>query len=128
MAYRILYYNWAPYFETPIYGGGVSIYCSNLIDYLTQTDSFKVNFLYSGFDYTYLHRHAYIKQVRNKRHPQVPSFSIVNSPITAPSQSSFHDPIGNIQNPEIEKMLSTVSSRTGTFPSYSLSQPRGINC
>ncbi len=103
MSYRVLYYNWAPYFEEPIQGGGVSIYCRNLIDYLNQTDNYQFSFLYSGFDYTYLRRHPYIKQVRNKRHPHVPTFSLVNSPITAASQFSFYDPIGNIQNPELEK-------------------------
>ncbi len=102
MSYRVLYYNWDPYFEEPMQGGGVSIYCGNLIDYFSPKDDYQVNFLYSGFDYAYLPRHPYIKQVRNKRHPHVPSFSIVNSPIVAPSHYSFHDPIGTIQNPDLE--------------------------
>lgn len=103
MSYRILYCNWEPYFEQSMQGGGVSIYCRNLIDYLTHQDNYQVSFLYSGIDYTYLRRHPYIKQVRNQRHPQVPSFSLVNSPIVAPSCFSFHDPIGSIQNPGLEK-------------------------
>ena len=103
MSYRVLYYNWAPYFEEPMQGGGVSIYCRNLIDYLSHKDDYQVNFLYSGFDYAYLPRTPYIKQVRNKPHPQVPTFSLVNSPIAAPSHFSFHDPIGNLQNPDLEK-------------------------
>lgn len=103
MSYRILYYNWAPYFEQPIEGGGVSIYCRNLIDYLADKDNYQVNFLYSGVDYTYLRRHPYVKQVHNQRHLQVPSFSLVNSPITAPSHFSFYDPVGSIQNTDLEK-------------------------
>jgi glycosyltransferase involved in cell wall biosynthesis len=54
-------------------------------------------------DYTFLSKHPYIKQVRNQRHPHVPTFSIVNSPIVAPSHFSFYDPIGNIQNHDLEK-------------------------
>ena len=101
-SYRILYYNWEPYFEQSMQGGGVSIYCRNLIDYLTYQDKYQVSFLYSGIDYTYLRRHPYTKQVRNQRHPQVPTFSLVNSPIVALSCFSFHAPVGNIQNPDLE--------------------------
>jgi len=43
MSYRILYYNWDPYFEQPMQG--VSIYCRNLIDYLTEQDNYQVSFI-----------------------------------------------------------------------------------
>jgi len=49
---------------------------------------------------TFLSKHPYIKQVRNQRHPHVPTFSIVNSPSVA---SAFYDPIGNLHNPDLEK-------------------------
>lgn len=101
-SYRILYYNWDPYFQKPMQGGGVSIYCRNLIDYLTHQDNYQVSFLYSGMDYTFLSRHPYIKQVPNQTHPQVPTFSLFNSPIAAPSHLSFEDPVGNIQNHDLE--------------------------
>ncbi len=103
MSYRVLYYNWDPYFKEPMKGGGVSIYCRNLIDYLTKINNYQVNFLYSGVDYTYLPRYPHIKQVHNRLHPQVPTFSIVNSPVAAPSHLSFYDPTGNIKNPDLEK-------------------------
>lgn len=103
MSYRVLYYNWVPYFEDPIDGGGVSVYCRNLIDYLVQKNNYQVSFLYSGYEYTYLSKHPHIKQVRNQRHSEVPTFSLVNSPIAAPSHLSFNDPIGNVQNTELEK-------------------------
>lgn len=103
MSYRVLYYNWDPYFADPIQGAGVSVYCRNLIDYLAKENNYQVYFLYSGFEYTYLSRHPYIKQVCNKRHPDVPTFSLVNSPIAAPSHLAFNDPIGNIENSTVEQ-------------------------
>jgi glycosyltransferase involved in cell wall biosynthesis len=101
--YRILYYNWAPYFEEPVQGGGVSVYCKNLIDYLTNQDKLKITFLYSGFDYNYLRPDCYIRKAKNKMHPKVSTFSIVNSSIPAPSHLSFYDPKGNVSSYEVDK-------------------------
>jgi glycosyltransferase involved in cell wall biosynthesis len=115
MSYKVLYYNWDPYFKEPMQGGGVSIYCRNLIENLSQKDNYQVSFLYSGMDYTYLRRHPYIKQVHNKHHSQVPTFSLVNSPIAAPSHNSFHDPIGNVQNPELERCFQQFLVERGSF-------------
>ncbi len=115
MSDRILYYNWDPYFKNPIQGGGVSIYCRNLIDYLTGQDNYQVSFLYSGIDYTYLRKSPYIKQVHNQRHPQAPTFSLYNSPIAAPSYLAFDDPIGNIQNSELENCFQQFLTQQEPF-------------
>jgi len=103
MSYRILYYNWAPYFKKTVPGGGVSVYCKNLIDYIAQKDNWQVTFLYSGTDYSYFNKTHHIKPVRNQNHPYVPTFSLVNSPILAPSHFAFDDPLGNIKQTELEK-------------------------
>jgi len=103
MSYRILYYNWAPYFQKKLEGGGVSIYCRNLIDYLAQSKDYQINFIYSGFDYSYFPKQPYLRKIYNKRHPQVETFSIVNSPIPAPSSLSFDNPLGNVKNLQLEK-------------------------
>ena len=130
MSYRILYYNWAPYFEDPIQGGGVSIYCRNLIDYLTQQDSYQVSFLYSGTDYTYLRKSPHIKQVRNQRHPQIPTFSLFNSPIPAPSYLAFDDPLGNVQNSDLESCFQQFLTQQEPFGIIHFHNLEGItaNC
>lgn len=74
MSYRVLHYNWAPYFQKPTLGGGVSVYCKNLIDYTTQKDNWHVTFLYSGTDYSYFNKRPHIKPIRNQNHPHVPTF------------------------------------------------------
>lgn len=102
MSYRVLYYNWDCYFKKTIYGGGVSAYCENLIDYLADKDGWKVEFLYSGIEYSYFQKKPYIRRVNNNCHPHVPTFSLVNSPIPAPSHFAFDDPIGNVKNQILE--------------------------
>lgn len=130
MSYRVLYYNWDPYFGETLLGSGVSVYCRNLIDYLTQKNNYQISFLYSGVEYTYLRRHPYIKQVHNQRHPHVKTFSIVNSPIVAPSIFSFHDPIGNIQNPALEKCFHQLLAEHGPFQVIHFQNLEGLtaNC
>jgi len=103
MSYRILYYNWAPYFKETASGGGVSLYCKNLISHLSQKDKYKLNFLYSGHDYSYLSKHPHIKQVSNKFHPRIPTFSLINSPLPAPAYLTFNDPLGNVKNSALDQ-------------------------
>ncbi|MFB2834960.1 glycosyltransferase [Floridanema evergladense] len=127
---KVLYYNWDPYFEQPMQGGGVSIYCRNLIDYLSQQTDDQINFLYSGFDYTFFRKQPYIKQVYNKRHPNTPTFSLVNSPVTAPAKFSFQEPLENIENPVLEKCFQQFLGEFGPFEIIHFHNLEGItaNC
>lgn len=129
MLYRILYYNWVPYFEEPIRGGGVSVYCRNLIDYLTKKDS-QITFLYSGLDYSYLRKDCYIRKISNQRHPQVQTFSFVNSPIVAPSHYAFHNPIGNVTDLTLEKIFQKFLAEQEPFQVIHFQNLEGLtaNC
>ncbi len=102
MSYRILYYNWDPYFQKKLEGGGVSIYCRNLIDYLAQSKEYQISFLYSGYDYSYFLKQPYVRKVHNQRHPQVATFSLVNSPIVSPSSFNFYNPLGDVKNSQVD--------------------------
>lgn len=115
MSYQILYYHWEPYFDKPMLGGGIYTYCRNLIDYLAQSNNYHINFIYSGFDYTYLPKHPYIKKVCNHHHPNVPAFSLVNSPITAPAHLACPDPIGSVQNSDLENCFRQFLVEQGPF-------------
>lgn len=130
MSYRILYYNWVPYFDEPIRGGGVSVYCRNLINYLSEKDSYQVTFLYSGLDYSYLRKDCHIKQVSNKRHRQVKTFSVFNSPIAAPSHFAFHDPVGNVSNPTLERCFKQFLAEQEPFQVIHFQNLEGLtaNC
>lgn len=113
---HVLYYNWAPYFRQPVVGGGISVYLRGVLDHL---DGHPVgctpSFLYSGFDYTLLSRRLRLGRVRNPRHPQVPTFSVVNSPVPAPTLLSFDDPGGHVAHPGLEACFAEFLQRHGPF-------------
>jgi glycosyltransferase involved in cell wall biosynthesis len=130
MSYRVLHYNWAPYFQKPTLGGGVSVYCKNLIDYTIQKDNWHVTFLYSGTDYSYFNKRPHIKPIRNQNHPHVPTFSLVNSPIIAPSHFAFDDPLGNVKQPALEKCFQEFLDTQAPFSVIHFHNLEGItaNC
>ena len=127
---KVLYYNWAPYFEQPMIGGGVSIYCRNLIDYLSKQTDYQINFLYAGFDYRFFRKHPYIKRVYNQRHSHIPTFSIVNSPVPSPAKLSWEAPLANIENPVLEKCFKQFLTEFGPFQVIHFHNLEGItaNC
>ena len=130
MSFKILYYNWVPYFEEPIRGGGVSVYCRSLTDYLVKKDEYQISFLYSGLDYSYLRSDCYIRQIKNKRHSQIKTFSIINSPIVAPSHFAFHHPMGNVFDSVLERCFQQFLIEQGPFQVIHFQNLEGLtaNC
>jgi glycosyltransferase involved in cell wall biosynthesis len=113
---RILYYNWAPYFRDPLVGGGISVYLRNLLDHLDgHSLGYAPTFLYSGFDYTPVSARLRLVRVRNSRHPRMRTFSLLNSPVPAPSLLSFDDPAGGVSSPALEKCFERFLDRHGPF-------------
>jgi glycosyltransferase involved in cell wall biosynthesis len=103
VAKRVLYYNWAPYFAEPLVGGGVSIYCRNLLDHLHAAGGdYEPTFLYAGFDYSDRPGPPSVRRVDNPRHPGVPTFTMVDSPVAAPALLSFYDPDGHVRCAAVE--------------------------
>jgi glycosyltransferase involved in cell wall biosynthesis len=116
MSFDVLYYNWAPYFRDPIVGGGISVYLRNLLDHVHEHPSaYTASFLYSGFDYTLAATRLRVRKVRNARHPSVRTFSLINSPMPAPSFLSFTDPTGTVSNPDLEECFRRFLQRVGPF-------------
>lgn len=130
MPNKILYYNWVPYFEEPIRGGGVSVYCRNLTDYLTKKDGYQIYFFYSGLDYSYFRSDCYIRRINNKRHPQIQTFSVINSPVVAPSHFAFHNPIENVSDSTLEECFQQFISQQGPFQVIHFQNLEGLtaNC
>jgi glycosyltransferase involved in cell wall biosynthesis len=116
MPFDVLYYNWAPYFHDPIVGGGISVYLRNLLDHVHEHPSdYTASFLYSGFDYTLASPRLRARKVRNARHPGMRTFSLVNSPVPAPSFLSFSNPAGSVSNRDLEECFRRFLQRAGPF-------------
>ena len=81
---KVLHYYWTQYDDTEKFGGGIRVYLKNIID--VQKEKYEVYMLNSGVDYNFK-RNTYIKQNGYKK--DIKQFSIVNSPMIAPSKCSF---------------------------------------
>ncbi len=113
---QILYYNWAPYFRDPVVGGGISVYLRNVLDHLDgHSLGYTPTFLYSGFDYAPVSARLRLQRVHNSRHPRMRTFSLVNSPVPAPSLLSFDDPASSVSSPDLEKRFGRFLRKHGPF-------------
>ena len=113
---RVLHCNWAPYFREPVVGGGISVYVRGLLDHLHgRPDGLAPTFLYSGFDYSLVSDRLRVERVGNSRHPGLPTFSMVNSPVPAPSLLAFGDPAGSVSQPALEGRFAEFLQRHGPF-------------
>lgn len=116
MPRRVLHYNWAPYFTRPLVGGGVSVYCRNLLDHLAGGGrGWEPAFLYAGYDDRPDPGEPCVQAVANPVHPGVPTFSMVDSPVLAPALLSFYDPDGHVAHPAVEACFAAFLSDHGPF-------------
>lgn len=85
---KILFYYWMQYNDVNTRGGGVQIYLRNIIEGLRIKENIKIYTLSSGTAYD-LSGKCYIKRLSNDRN--IERYQIVNSPMSAPSKTSFFD-------------------------------------
>lgn len=88
---KILFYNWIQFDKKNNFGGGVNVYQKNLIDYFVSNTEDEIYFLSSGVDYDLINKKTYIKKTLNMYENKCKSFSIVNSPCTAPIKAMSRD-------------------------------------
>ncbi len=86
---RLLVYNWIPFDEKELKGGGVTVYTRNLIGRLCENPDYDVYFLSSGRAYNKNRADVYIEETDNIYAPDCKSYQVVNSPVLAPAALSF---------------------------------------
>jgi glycosyltransferase involved in cell wall biosynthesis len=84
---KVLFYNWAPAFDAEKQGSGVSVYQNNCISLLLNR-GWRVHSLSAGIAYDLTRSDPYITKTEESKNSHV-SFSMVNSPLTAPAFYSF---------------------------------------
>lgn len=88
---KILLYNWVQFDNEEKMGGGVTVYCNNIVDYFSKEDN-QIVFLSSGRKYDKNNPEVRIEKSRNKYEDRnVESYEIINSPIMSPGQLQFHN-------------------------------------
>lgn len=86
---RLLVYNWIPFDEKELKGGGVTVYTKNLIGCLCENPNYDIYFLSSGRAYNKNRADVYIEETDNIYSPNCKSYQVVNSPVLAPAALSF---------------------------------------
>lgn len=77
---KILIYNWLPYDNPWGYGGGVTVYCRNIINEILESQPCTdIYFLSSGFCYDSTRLDTYIQPVNNSNEQRIHQMEIVNS-------------------------------------------------
>lgn len=84
---RILFYNWAPAFHPEKHGGGVSVYQDNCISSLLNRE-WQVHSLSAGMAYDALGGDPHIRKLYGNSKEHL-AFELVNSPVAAPTSTSF---------------------------------------
>ena len=86
---RLLIYNWIPFDEDGLKGGGVTVYTRSLISCLCKNPEYEVSFLSSGRAYNRERADVYIEKTSNVFGYNCNSYQIVNSPVLSPAVLSF---------------------------------------
>ena len=84
---KILYCYWMQYNDTNNRGGGVQVYLKNIITKLNAVRDIKIYTLSSGVAYNF-GASCHIEKIKNNSN--IDQYQIVNSPMLAPSKSSFY--------------------------------------
>ncbi|MCD7865025.1 MAG: hypothetical protein LUG54_03245, partial [Clostridiales bacterium] len=100
---RILLYNWLPFDNPWGWGGGVTIYCKNVIDMLLKEyPNASIYFLSSGFAYNATTTDITYRRIGNIFGERVQQYEIVNSPVPADQRNIYNNPLIAIENKELK--------------------------
>lgn len=113
---KILIYNWIPFDNPHRIGGGVTVYCYNLINTLiAQRPDIKIYFLSSGWAYDGNETKCYIRKTENVFGDRCRSFEVVNSPVPAAQNLLLNNPKIALENQELKNVISQFLNDYGTF-------------
>lgn len=131
---RILIYNWIPFDNSNNWGGGVNIYCRNLIKALRRIyPNINIYFLSSGYAYDGEKIPPFIRKIDNiffKKEcfwGNVQQYEIVNSPIPAPIDKLLVNPSHAIANETLKDVFADFIERHGPFSAIHFNNIEGIS-
>lgn len=125
---KILIYNWIPFDNPGKIGGGVTIYCRNLIEtILRQRPDVCVYFLSSGWAYDISKEECYIRKSDNIFGERCRSFEIVNSPVPAPQDMMFQNPEIAFENSSLKNVFREFMDLHGPFSNIHFNNIEGLS-
>lgn len=124
---KILIYNWAPFDNPVMAGGGVTTYLRNVIDELLTREGVEIYFLSSGERYGFFDRKPRIEATGNVYDdPRIKSFALINSPIKAPAHDAFYAVDQWLADPVTPRLVSEFLAAHGPFDAFHIHNLEGI--
>lgn len=125
---KLLIYNWVPFDNPWRVGGGVTIYCYNLIETILQErPDIQVYFLSSGWAYDLSRTDCYIQKTENIFGERCRSFEIVNSPVPAAQYLLLNNPGRAFHNPTLKAIFSQFLTDYGPFQAVHFNNIEGLS-
>ena len=112
---KVLIYNWIPFDEKEMKGGGVTVYTKNLIKYLSNLTGIEVCFLSSGRAYNREVSYTYIEETKNCLEGKCKSFQVVNSPVLSSAHISFCYPQDYLEDTILKEVIGNFIKLQGGF-------------
>ena len=125
---KVLIYNWVPFDNPGSVGGGVTIYCKNLIQtLLRKRPDIQIYFLSSGWAYDVSVNDTFIRQTDNIFGERLRSFEVVNSPIPAPIDMCFMNPEITFSNDKLRTVIDSFMDENGPFLAVHFNNIEGLS-
>lgn len=125
---KILIYNWVPFDNPWNRGGGVTIYCRNVIEkILAQNPTVNIYFLSSGFAYDASKAKTYTRKMPNVFGDRVHQFEIVNSPVPAEQRYIFMNPSVALENEQLKGVFNEFLNKYGPFKAVHFNNIEGLS-
>lgn len=125
---KILIYNWVPFDNPWNRGGGVTVYCKNVIEnILVQNPTVNIYFLSSGFAYDATVAKTFVRKINNIFGDRVHQFEIVNSPVPAEQRYIFNNPNVAISNENLKDVFDSFLDKYGPFETVHFNNIEGLS-
>lgn len=125
---KVLIYNWVQFDNPHNIGGGVNVYCRNLVDViLKQRPDVEVYFLSSGFAYDASLTDCYIRGTNNMYGERCRSFEIVNSPVPSAQNMIINDTSIAIRQESLRNVVEKFLKEQGPFEAVHFNNIEGLS-
>ena len=125
---KILIYNWVPFDNSNGAGGGVTVYCRNLIKTIIKNrPDVDVYFLSSGWAYDISKKECYVRKINNIFGDRCKTFEVVNSPVPAPQDMLFGNPEIAFENNMLKGVIRNFIKKYGEFETIHFNNMEGLS-
>lgn len=125
---KILLYNWVPFDNPGKRGGGVTVYCRNVIEeILIRNPAVNIYFISSGFAYDASSDKTYVRKMPNPFGERVHQYEIVNSPVPAEQRNIFQNPTVALENEGLKDVFRGFLKKYGPFQAVHFNNIEGIS-